>query len=505
MLRAAIYARYSSDNQRHESIETQYRICEDYCRQKGYLVVTHYKDEAKTGTMVAKRDGFAQMKLDAGLDIWDVLVVYTLDRTARQELDYYLYKQELLAAGVRYEYATESFDPGTVDGQFFEGIQVAQAAWYSRKLSVKIKDGKETNAKDHLFPGGKPPFGYDVTPEHEYVLNQGEAVAVRAIFEQYNNGHSYGDIMNWLNARGYRTKNGQLFGKNSLYDLLANPKYAGTYIYRRHATTGKKTNSHRDNPDALVYTNAVPAIISAADFARAQERKKANKNCGIRNKSFYLLSGLVRCGECGHAMSGNSVSRSHYRYEFYQCTQKMTRGVAACPNIKIKKQELEEAVIAGMLKIMTVPNLDMIITQATEKIAAQLDDTAEDAATVTAKISGLNTKLNNIYNVIESGAADEFDLARLADIKKQITVAREHLAQINAFRPTLIDRDEVLAEWSEFVPVLKNKKDPQKLRTLLGKFISTITVFANRITVQVALHCSEKLVALMGIEPMISP
>jgi hypothetical protein len=183
----------------------------------------------------------------------------------------------------------------------------------------------------------------------------------------------------------------------------------------------------------------------------------------------------------------------------------MTRGVAACPNIKIKKQELEEAVIAGMLKIMTVPNLDMIITQATEKIAAQLDDTAEDAATVTAKISGLNTKLNNIYNVIESGAADEFDLARLADIKKQITVAREHLAQINAFRPTLIDRDEVLAEWSEFVPVLKNKKDPQKLRTLLGKFISTITVFANRITVQVALHCSEKLVALMGIEPMISP
>ena len=85
MLRAAIYARYSSDNQRHESIETQYRICEDHCRQKGYLVVAHYADEAKTGTTAVGRDGFRQMLTDARRDIFDVLVVYTLDRAARQE------------------------------------------------------------------------------------------------------------------------------------------------------------------------------------------------------------------------------------------------------------------------------------------------------------------------------------------------------------------------------------------------------------------------------------
>ena len=83
MLRAAIYARYSRDNQRQESIETQYRICEDYCRQKGYLVVAHFKDEAKTGTTSIGRDGFHRMLADARRDIFDVLVVSTLDRTAR--------------------------------------------------------------------------------------------------------------------------------------------------------------------------------------------------------------------------------------------------------------------------------------------------------------------------------------------------------------------------------------------------------------------------------------
>ena len=311
MLRAAIYARYSSDNQRHESIETQYRICEDYARQKGYAVVAHYADEAKTGTTAVGRDNFQRMLVDARRDIFDVLIVYTLDRAARQELDYYLYKKELLSAGIKYEYATESFDPSSVDGQFFEGIQVAQAAWYSRKLSVKVRDGKDTNARQFLFPGGTPPLGYDATPDHHYVINEQEAAAVRLIFKMYVEGYGYGPIMTELNRLGFRTKRGKPFGKNSLHEILANEKYCGTYVHHRSLDKKRRLQSATSGAQ-----NVIPAIISQETFTAAAERRNRNRHRtgSYSAKTFYMLSGKIKCGECGHAFTGNSYRCRQYRY-----------------------------------------------------------------------------------------------------------------------------------------------------------------------------------------------
>ena len=482
MLRAAIYARYSSDNQRHESIETQYRICEDYCRQKGYFVVAHYKDEAKTGRTTVGRDDFRKMLADAQRDIFDVLVVYTLDRTARQELDYYLYKKELQAAGIKYEYATESFDPSSVDGQFFEGIQVAQAAWYSRKLSVKVRDGKDTNARQFLFPGGTPPLGYDVTPDHHYVINEAEAAAVRLIFKMFIGGSGYGPIIDELNSRGFRTKRGKMFGKNSLHEILANEKYCGTYVHRR--SYGKQ---RRNQTAASGTPNAIPAIISQETFMEAARIRQANRgrSASYAAKSVYLLSGKVFCGECGHSFSGNSYTCRQYRYEFYQCCDQTNHGSRECKNPRIKKNWLERHVVDAILKMLTLDRVNVIVDKALAKYRQIKESAPDETAQLLKQKASAEKRLANLYKMVENGAADEFDLDRMRDIKNQIRAINDKIAAADSRPKVSVSREQIVRYWYRLVAELKMQNRAELIRPVLQKIINRITVYSDRVVVSI--------------------
>ena len=480
MLRAAIYARYSSDNQRHESIETQFRICEDYCRQKGYLAVAHYKDEAKTGRTTVGRDDFQKMLADAQRDIFDVLVVYTLDRTARQELDYYLYKKELQAAGIKYEYATESFDPSSVDGQFFEGIQVAQAAWYSRKLSVKVRDGKDTNARQFLFPGGTPPFGYDATEDHHYVVNEQEAAAVRIIFKMFIAGSGYGPILEELNRQGFRSKRGKQFTKGSLHEILANEKYCGTYVHHRsYGQQRRKWSATSGTP------NAIPAIISQETFMEAAERRRHNqrRSGSYTAKSIYLLSGKVFCGECGHSFCGNSCKTRQYRYEFYQCCDQTNRGSKTCKNPRLKKSWLERQVIDAITGLLTYDQINVIVDKALALYREVTAAAPDEADRLRRQKAGAEKRLDNLYKMVENGAADEFDLERMRDIKNQIRALNEKIAAAGIQPQISITRDQVMKYWYRLMAALKTQDRPEIIQPVLQKIINKILVFPDHIHV----------------------
>ena len=107
-MRAALYARYSSDNQRAESITAQLRCSEEYCARKHYNIVKIYKDEAISGTSVAGRTGFQQMILDSSKKSFEGIVVYQLDRFARNRYDSANYKAKLKKNGVKVLSAREN-------------------------------------------------------------------------------------------------------------------------------------------------------------------------------------------------------------------------------------------------------------------------------------------------------------------------------------------------------------------------------------------------------------
>ena len=324
---AALYARYSSDNQREESIIAQLRAGREYCKQKGYHIIKEYADEAKTGTD-DNRPYFQQMLKDAKSGLFETVVFHKIDRNARNEYDYYFHKVQLQKYGIHYEYVTQNIDDSP-EGQMMESVMVGMAAYYSRNLSKEVSKGMNENAYQGLFNGGVPPLGYNII-DHKYVIDEHEAHAIRTIFDMYLQGYGYMAIINKLNTAGFTTRRGRSFGKNSLHDILVNCRYMGRYIFgkNKNTTPSGKRNQHAElGKNAIIVDNVVPAIISKADFEKVAEKMRDNKRQPgkFTAQNTYLLSGLIYCGECGSAMQGTtSVSKiTSNVHQYYRCGKKI--------------------------------------------------------------------------------------------------------------------------------------------------------------------------------------
>ena len=149
-----------------------------------------------------------------------------------------------------------------------------------------MKKGLKENALQGKTTGGKPLFGYRYTEDKKYEIDEVEAVAVRLIFDEYIAGKGYVEIAKTLNNRGYRTRRGNEFSKNSMHDIIVNRRYIGTAILgkNRMERNGKR-NSHRpDHEDMLIIENICPAIITDEVFKAAQAEMQARKKA--RGKLF---------------------------------------------------------------------------------------------------------------------------------------------------------------------------------------------------------------------------
>ena len=173
------------------------------------------------------------------------------------------------------------------------------AEYYSKNLSREVMKGMNETALQCKHTGGSCPLGYDLDCDKRLITNPHEAEAVRIIFEMFDNGYGYSEIINYLNDNGYKTKKGCIFGKNSIYEILGNEKYTGTFIYNRASSKGynNKRNSHsyKSYDDVVRVENGCPAIVSKELFERVQKRRAANKrNAGrYHSQEFYLMTGKI--------------------------------------------------------------------------------------------------------------------------------------------------------------------------------------------------------------------
>lgn len=164
-MRAVIYARYSSDRQREESIEGQIRECKAYAERKGIEIVNEYTDRAKSASKdTAKRDSFLQMIKDSSKGQFDAVIVWKLDRFARNRFDSAHYKNTLRKNGVKVISATEAIAEGP-EGIILESMLEGMAEYYSAELSEKVKRGHKENALKCRNNGGTTPYGYKM-PVH---------------------------------------------------------------------------------------------------------------------------------------------------------------------------------------------------------------------------------------------------------------------------------------------------------------------------------------------------
>lgn len=223
--KAALYARYSSDNQRSESIDAQLRAMQNYCQQNHILIVETYIDEAKSAT-TDHRPSFQKMIADSKYHQFNIILVHKLDRFARNRYDSAVYKRELKKNGVSVYSVLENLDDSP-ESIMMESVLEGMSEYYSQNLAREVMKGMRETALQCKHTGGKPPLGYDLNTDGKLIINQGEAEVVQQIFKMYLDNYSYSKMAEILNKKGYRTKTGSLFRKNSFYSILRQEKYTG--------------------------------------------------------------------------------------------------------------------------------------------------------------------------------------------------------------------------------------------------------------------------------------
>ena len=487
--RVALYARYSSENQRSESIDAQIRAMKAYCEQHNFTIVETYIDEAKSGTSTDKRTAFNKMIKDSSAHNFNIVLVHKLDRFSRNRYDSAIYKRELKKNGVNVYSVLENLD-NSPESILLESLLVGLSEFYSANLGRESFKGLRENAFQCKHTGGIPPLGYDVDPDtRKLVINEDEARAVRIIFDMYSNGYGYSAIIDRLYELNLKTKLGKNFGKNSLYSILSNPKYQGMYVYNRCSaknTVGtRNTHLYKDDEDIIFVEGGCPQIVPTDVFVKVQKKLTEHKHTGGREnaKECYLLSGKVFCRECSKAMVGNSrhSGRSKLLHVTYRCPSRKY----ICTSKEINRDYLEEYVLELIEK-------EILNSQALHKLRRAIEKYAEKAQIPTEsqwqqELGEIDAAIKNVAEAIEAGLLTDVLVARLKELeKRKKELGNRTIAKGSSGAATEIDVPTMLAEYKE----VKSSPASPAYKEFIRSFIDRIDVgtYSVKITLKTGLN-----------------
>ncbi|MFC5422179.1 recombinase family protein [Bosea eneae] len=380
-MRVAIYARYSSDNQRAASIEDQFRVCRDRAGREGWEVVGTYKDAGISGASMVLRPGIQTLLQDAKAGRFDVVLAEALDRISRDQADVATLFKHLKFAGVPIVTLAE----GQIN-ELHVGLKGTMNALTLKDIAEKTHRGMSGRVEAGKSGGGLC-FGYKVVKQFDArgepirgdrTIDAREAEVVRRIFRMFAAGVGPRSIARSLNEDGIPGPGGEPWGDTTIRGhvkrgtgIVNNELYIGRLIWNRlryvkDPSTGKRVS--RLNPETDWIVKDVPDLRIVDDelwqAARARQDEIAEKfakvtegvrehhrqnrlNGARRPKS--LLSGLITCGCCEGPYALRGADR-------FVCSNHVGKGI--CDNSRtIRRADLEGRVLAGLKDRMMAPQV----------------------------------------------------------------------------------------------------------------------------------------------------
>lgn len=464
-MKAVIYARYSCDNQREESIEGQLRECKEFAERKGFMLVGTYIDRA----MSAKTDNrpeFQKMIRESAKGQFDVVIVWKLDRFARNRYDSAHYKATLRKNGVKVISATEVISEGA-EGIILESVLEGYAEYYSAELSEKVIRGMTENALKCQYNGGFIPVGFKVDENKHYQIDELTAPFVKEAFLMYVNGRQIKDIVEYLNDNGVRTSQKKPITKTSVSTILQNRKYVGEYQYRD-----------------IVVPDGIPSIISKELFALAQQRLEKNQYAPSTYKADdkYLLSTKLICGDCGSYMVGESgTGSSGKKYHYYKCTTAKKKG--DCHRKALRKDDVEELALNKIVNSVFDGN---VINELANHVSAWQEKENTTVPLLQRELAEVEKSLENVMAAIEQGIITPTTKKRMAELESlktdiEVKIAREEI------QTQILTREQV-EFWLKNMARLNLLSNDNKQR-IIDTFVNSIYVYDDKLIIN--FNCRE--------------
>nr|DAG72142.1 MAG TPA: integrase [Caudoviricetes sp.] len=461
-----VYARYSSAGQNDQSIEGQVKTCREFAAQRGFRVVQEYADRAISGRHAETRPAFQQMIADAKKKTFQYILVWKLDRFARNRYDSAIYKKELRKYGVRVLSVTEGIDEGN-ESILLEAILEAMAEEYSRQLSQNVRRGMRQNAEKGLSLGGGTPYGYRLQGKR-YVIVDREAEVVRFIHEAYAEGRPSREIINECKSRGYHTRKGADFTMNAIARMIANDKYAGAFLFK----------------DELVVADLYPPIVPPELKERAKKRLalKARAPGHEKAKVEYILHGKLFCGHCGAPMVGESgKSKSGTVYNYYACAEKKKRH--GCKKKNERKDFLEWYIAEQITEyVLTDSRIEEIADAVVAEYKKSFD--ASGIKRLEKKIKDADAELDKLVDALIKTSAD----AAVKRINARIEEAEQYRAQLEDDLSSLRIASRVEIKKDDVAKWLRSMRrgdlmDDEYRKKIVEIFVNAVYLYDDRVAI----------------------
>lgn len=449
---AALYARYSSQNQTEQSIEGQIRVCKEFADKYKIQIVGIYADRATSASKdLEKRTEFLRMIRESEKHSFDAVIVYKLDRFSRTRYDMATFKYRLKKNGVQLISATENISTNP-EGIILESVLEGMAEYYSAELSQKINRGLRESAYKHNVVGGHVPLGYKLVNK-KMVIDETTAPIVQEAFLRYANGERVAAICRDFNARGLRTSKNTKFGKSSFVKMFRNERYIGVYQYKDYRAE-----------------DAVPRIISNEVWEKVQLRNKEQKlSAPYSTKHIYALTGKLFCGHCGNKMHGNSNSQG---YVYYECWGKKNLS-NECTKKNLRRDFIENIVANDAYQLLTDENIEMIAEKAVD-LNNQDIQSVTNIPSIKTRLDEINKTLDNLTKAIETGQVPETLVKRMVELEQE---RRELQTALRNEEKDVIYLDKYhVMYWLE---QFKNGdiQDPEYRKLIIDLFVNSVTVW----------------------------
>lgn len=480
--RVVAYARFSSNNQRDESIDAQLRAIQNYCADNEIKLVAIYTDEAQSAT-TDNRDDFRTMidNILKGKHDIDGVLVHKFNRFARNKYDSALYKKRLRDIDIKVISVTQPIDDSP-EGRILESLIEAMDEYYSENLALEVKKGMLENALKGKHTGGGKLLGLSVDNEGYYYPDENAPIIYR-IFKEYADGVPKTQIVKRLNSEGYRKQYGRVFNTRTITDLLQNEKYIGNFVYNHTQTEVIRLEGIIKNP-----------IVDVELWEKVQKLRKDTGKPKHRKRK-YLMTGKLRCGVCGFTYCGSGGKKKNKNGDvaaYYKCQGKV-KNKNGCTNPSLNKDHYEKLIVDTITETVLTDNaIDEIAISVIQQLEKERKSPKIPTAKLRKQLAKVKEKQERLMELYLDGGMER----KVLDTKNNALKAeRKHIEEqieknLYLEQSNVFDIQDIKDMILKFREELKSNPDFDFAQVVFNTFVDSIIVFPDTLKVNLRVDFS---------------